>query len=179
MSAQFRPVDAAIRNADPDHHGAALQALAALDTPSEPGFDALAHVAAHACAASIAIVSLVNGERVWYRAAHGIDSGTLTARQSLLCVEASRSRQVIEIADAQLDPRFADGPLLGSAPRMRYGAGAPIRYQDSTIGTICVFDPVPHRGSIPSLRALEGLATIATALLRARIEAFLFFSATR
>lgn len=179
MSAQFRPAEAATRGADPDHHAAALKALAALDTPSAPGFDALAHVAAHACAASIAIVSLIDGERVWYQSVHGIDAGTLDARRSPLCAEAARSRLVIEIADAQLDPRFANGLLLGSALRMRYGAGAPIRYQDCTIGTICVFDPLPHRGSAASLRALEGLAMIATALLRARIEAFVFFSATR
>lgn len=179
MSAHLRPAEAAIRSADPDRHAAALQTLAALDTPSAPGFDALAHVAAHTCAASIAIVSLIDGERVWHQSAHGIDADTLGARQSPLCVEVARSRLVIEVADAQLDPRFADRPLLGSAPRMRYGAGAPIRYQDSTIGTICVFDAVPHRGSAASLRALEGLATIATALLRARIEAFLFYSATR
>lgn len=179
MSAQLRSAEAAVRSTDADHHVAALRALAALETPSAPGFDALAHVAAHACAASIAIVSLIDGERVWYQSVHGIDASALDPRQSLLCGETARSRLVIEIADAQLDPRFADHPLLGNAPRMRYGAGAPIRYQDRTIGTICVFDPVPHRGSPASLRALEGLATIATALLRARIEAFVFFSATR
>ena len=179
MSALFLPAGAAIRIADPDHLAATLQALAALDTPSTPGFDALAHVAAHACAASAAIVSLIDGERVWYQSVHGIDAGTLDARRSPLCAEAGRSRLAIEIADAQLDARFGDRPLLGSALRMRYGAGAPIRYQDCTIGTICVFDPLPHRGSAASLRALEGLAMIATALLRARIEAFVFFSSTR
>ncbi|MDP1900819.1 MAG: GAF domain-containing protein [Rubrivivax sp.] len=179
MSAQFRPAEEAIRSADPDHHAAALQALAALDTPSASGFDALAHVAAHACAASIAIVSLIDGERVWFQSVHGIDAGAPGPHRSLLCGETARSRVVIEVTDAQRDPRFADGPLLGSALRMRYGAGAPIRYQDQAVGTICVFDPVPHRGSAASLRALESLAMIATALLRARIEAFLFFSTTR
>lgn len=179
MSAHFRPTEAAVRSPDPDCHADALRALAALDTPSPPGFEALAHVAAHACATSVAIVSLLDGERVWFQAGHGIDAGTRGAQRSLLCVEAARSRGVIEVADAQREPRFADRPLLGSAQPMRYGAGAPIRYQDSTIGTICVFDPEPHRGSAASLRALEGLAMVATALLRARIEAFLFFSATR
>lgn len=179
MSAQLRSAEAAVRSTDPDHHAAALRALAALDTPSVPGFDALAQVAAHACAASLAIVSLIDGERVWFQSAHGIDADALDAHRSPLCLEAARSRLAIEIADAQLDPRFAERPLLGRALRMRYGAGAPIRYQDCTIGTICVFDALPHRGSPASLRALEGLATTATALLRARIEAFLFFSATR
>ena len=179
MSAHFRPTEAAVRSADLDRHADALQALAALDTPSVPGFEALADVAAHACAASAANVSLLDGERVWFQSVHGIDAGTLGAQRSLLCVEAARSRRVVEITDAQLDPRFADSPLLGSAQPMRYGASAPIRYQDSTIGTICVFDPEPHRGSAASLRALEGLAMVAPALLRARIEAFLFFSATR
>ena len=179
MSAQFRTAEAAIRSADPGHHAAALQALAALDAPSAPDFDALAHVAAHACAASVAIVSLIDRERVWYQSVHGIVAGTLDAHRSPLCVETGRSRLVIEVADAQVDPRFANDSLLGSAPRMRYGAGAPIRYQDRMIGTVCVFDPVPRRGSATSLQALEGLATIATALLRARIEAFVLYSATR
>ena len=179
MSVQFRAAEAAIRSADPGHHAAALQALAAFDAPSAPDFDALAQVAAHACAASIAIVSLIDGERVWYQSAHGIEVGTLEACRSPLCAETARSRLLIEVADAQFDPRFANDSLLGSAPRMRYGACAPIRYQDRTIGTVCVFDPVPHRGSAASLQALQGLATIATALLRARIEAFALFSATR
>ena len=86
---------------------------------------------------------------------------------------------MIEITDAQLEPRFADGPLFSGAQPMRYSAGAPICDQDSTIGTVCVFGPESHRGSAASLRALKGLATVATALLRARIEAFLFFPTMR
>ena len=179
MSANLRPADAAAASDEPRERSAAQRALAVLDTPSALGFDALARLAAHACMAQVAVIELLDGERAWFKAVHGIEASALHERRSSFCCATALSEQVLEVADTQLDPRFAGSPVLDGALRMRYGAGAAIRFEGAAIGTLCVFNPVPHRGSPASLRALEDLAAVATAMLRARIEAYQLYCESR
>jgi GAF domain-containing protein len=179
MSANLRTADAAVDSDEPRLRSAALRALAVLDTPSALGFDALARLAAHACAVQVAVIELLDGERAWFKAVHGIDAAALREGRSSFFRATALSEPVLEVTDTQLDPRFADSPVLDGALHMRYGAGAAIRFEGAAIGTLCVFNPVPHRGSPASLRALEDLAAVATAMLRARIEAFQLYSETR
>lgn len=157
---------------------AALQAMSVLDTPPEQGFDAIARLAADTCGTAIACVSLIDGERVWFKALHGLEAESVDSRRSL-CAEVANAKQSLEVCNAQLDPRFVDNPLVTGPPGMRYYAGAPILYQDLAIGTVCVLDPLPRETPARSLRALEDLALIATVMLRARIEAFKMLSSAR
>lgn len=152
--------------------------MAVLDTPPEESFDALARLAAYVCGAPIGLVSLIDQDRVWFKAAHGlaIKDG---AHKHSFCCETANSKRVLEVVNAQLDLRFTENQVVTGDPGVFYFAGAPIMYEGVGIGTVCVLDYVPRELPAQSLQALTELATIATALLRARIEAFSFFSKTR
>lgn len=157
---------------------AALQAMAVLDTPPEQGFDALARLAAQICGTAIACVSLVDGERIWFKSVHGLDAKTIDSRRSL-CAEVANAKELLEVADARDDPRFAANPLVTGALGIRYYAGVPIVYKDQAVGTVCVLDPRPRQASTQSLQALQDLALLAAVMLRARIDAFAMFSNLR
>lgn len=156
----------------------AIQSMAVLDTPPEEGFDALARLAANVCAAPIALVSLIDADRVWFKAAHGLDIKAGDHKQSFCC-ETANSKRVLEVVNATLDPRFSENPMVTGDIGVFYYAGAPIMYEGVGIGTVCVLDRAPRELPAQSLQALTEMATIATAMLRARIEAFKFFSSTR
>lgn len=156
----------------------AIQSMAVLDTPPEEGFDALARLAANVCGAPIALVSLIDQDRVWFKAAHGLDIKEGLHRQSF-CSETANSKCVLQVINAQLDPRFSENPVVTGNPGLFYYAGAPIMYEGVGIGTVCVLDYAPRELPAQSLQALSEMANIATAMLRARIEAFSFFSETR
>ena len=156
----------------------AIQSMAVLDTPPEDGFDALARLAANVCKAPIALVSLIDQNRVWFKAVHGweIKEG---AHKHSFCCETANSKRVLEVCNAALDPRFSENLVVTGDPGVFYYAGAPIMYESVGIGTVCVLDYAPRELSAQALQALTEMATIATAMLRARIEAFSFFSKTR
>ena len=157
---------------------AALQSMAALDTPPDEGFDALTRLAASVCQTPIAIVSLIDGERVWFKSVQGLSVTAIENRHSFCC-EAANSKCLLEVSDARLDPRFANNAMVTGELGILYYAGAPIMYEGVGIGTVCVLDRAPRELAHQSLLALQELAKIATALLRARIEAFSFYSSTR
>ena len=156
----------------------AIQSMAVLDTPPEEGFDALARLAAHVSGAPIALVSLIDEDRVWFKAAHGLDIHEGMRKQSF-CVEAANSKRVLEVVNATLDPRFSENLVVTGDPGVVYYAGAPILYEGVGIGTVCVLDYVSRKLPPEKLQALAEMATIAITMLRARIEAFSFFSKTR
>ena len=155
-----------------------IQSMAVLDTPPEDGFDALARLAANVCSAPIALVSLIDEERVWFKAAHGFGFQSSGHRQSFCC-EAADSKRLLEVVEATQDARFTENPVVTGKPGIYYYAGAPIMHDGVGIGTVCVMDYAPRELPAQSLQALTEMATIATAMLRARIEAFSFFSTTR
>lgn len=157
---------------------AALKAMAVLDTPPEQGFDALSRLAAEIFATTIACVSLIDGERIWFKSVHGLDVRTIDSRHSL-CAEVANTKRLMEVGDARGDPRFAGNVLVTGALGIRYYAGAPILHRDLAVGTVCVLDPQPRAAPARSLRTLEDLALLAAVMLRARIEAFAMFSNMR
>lgn len=157
---------------------AALQAMAVLDTPPEEGFDALARLAAMVCATPVAVVSLIDGERLWFKSVHGLGARTMDSSNSFCC-EAANSKRLLEVPDPSVDPRFLDHPLVVGQLGIRYHAGAPIMHNGVGIGTVCVLDYVPRRMDKRALESLSEMAGIASALLQARIEAFTMFSNTR
>jgi GAF domain-containing protein len=154
---------------------AALQAMAVLDTPPEEGFDALARLAAKVCAAPVAVVSLIDGNRLWFKAVHGLGLRTMDSSNSFCC-EAANSKRLLEVPDPMVDPRFSEHPLAIGQFGVRYHAGAPIMHNGVGIGTVCVLDYVPRRMERRALESLSEMATIASSMLTARIEAFKMFS---
>ena len=85
---------------------AALQAMAVLDTPPEEGFDALARLAAMVCGTPVAVVSLMDGDRLWFKSVHGIGNRTMASSNSF-CSEAANSKRLLEV------------PIRGSTPVSR------------------------------------------------------------
>ena len=156
----------------------AIQSMAVLDTPPEAGFDALTRLASIVCQTPVAVVSLLDGERVWFKSVQGLDVTSIDTKRSFAC-EVANSKLLLEVADARLDLRFADHPLVAAESGMVYYAGAPILHDGVGIGSVCVLDYKVRKLTPESLKALEEMSIIALSMLRSRIEAFNFFSETR
>ena len=155
-----------------DQHSARvarLQALAILDTPTEPTYDALTRVAGFMCATPFAIVSLIDGDRLWFKAAFGLDAKVATANSSFCC-KAAEQRALLEVCDAQVDPNFAAIDLVTGPLGIRFYAGVPLVVNDIAVGTLCVLDDKPNRLSEQQKEALQDLAFLTTSLLTARIQ---------
>jgi diguanylate cyclase len=124
----------------------ALQQLAVLDTPAEVAFDALARAAAALCGVPIAMVSLVDADRQWFKARVGLDSLRETPREQAFCAHTILQSEVFEVTDAQADPRFAGNPLVTGQQGIRFYAGAPVTLPGgAAVGTVCVIDRVPRQ----------------------------------
>lgn len=157
---------------------AALQSMAVLDTPPEEAFDAVTKLAAAFAKTPIAIVSLVDGERLWFKSKVGVAASEIPSENSF-CSEAATSRQLLHVTDARNDLRFNGNALVRGALQIQFYAGAPIVVNGVGIGTVCVLDYEPRSLDDIALNALADLGTIATSLLRARIEAFALFESSR
>ncbi|WP_081290777.1 diguanylate cyclase domain-containing protein [Mycobacterium asiaticum] len=157
------PLDAVISCAPARQSGEvdrlrALASFAVLDTPAEKVFDDLAALAAHVCATPIALISLVDAERHWFKARHGLDL-TEVARRHFFCTHALYSTDTMTVADARVDPRFAAIPLVVDRPQLRFYAGAPLRTADGhVLGTLCVLDTKTRVLDEPARRFLTVLA---------------------
>jgi PAS domain S-box-containing protein len=118
----------------------ALRAYDILDTAPEAAFDDIAKLAAHVCQAPIALVSLVEDTRQWFKAEVGLGVRETPIEQSI-CAHAIRQNNVFVMSDATQDPRFAANPLVTGEPHIRFYAGAPLEAPDGLpLGTLCVID---------------------------------------
>ena len=149
----------------------ALCSMAVLDTAPEEAFDALTRLAANVCSTPIAIVSLIDGERLWFKSTFGLDATTIDSARSF-CVEAANSRRLLDVPNARRDLRFHANPLVSSELGIRHYAGAPILHDGVGIGTVCVLDIAPRAQTAAALNALTEMATIAGVLLGSRIDGF-------
>lgn len=146
---------------------AALRDLDLLDTDPEAGFDDLVAVARALAGTPVALVSLIDAERQWFKARTGLDLAE-TPRSMAFCDHAIRGSEVLVALDAARDPRFADNPLVTGEPFIRFYAGAPIRTPEGhAIGTVCVIDVTP-RERFDHAPALAALARQAEALIELR-----------
>jgi len=145
----------------PDNETQRLQALrerAILDTPAEERFDRLTRLARNMLGTQIALVSLVDAERQWFKSRQGLDACE-TGRDISFCGHAILGTDIFHVADARLDPRFADNPLVTGPPHIRFYAGAPLRTDDGyLIGTLCIIDDKPRQLTASELQALRDLA---------------------
>jgi diguanylate cyclase (GGDEF)-like protein len=152
---------------------AALHNLAILDTMPEQGFDDITLLAAHICEVPIALVSLVDSARQWFKSRHGLDA-VETPRDIAFCAHAIlQPNQIFVVPDATQDPRFADNPLVTGDPSIRFYAGAPLVMPDGhALGTLCVIDRQWREISTAQKTALAALGrqVVAQLLLREALK---------
>ncbi len=150
---------------------AVLRACEVLDTPAEPQFDALVKLAAVLTGKGIALVSLVDEARQWFKARHGLDAEQ-TSRAVSFCGHAVVSSDpVFVVEDATRDPRFSDNPLVTGAPHVTFYAGVKLRVgpEQLPVGTLCVIDPRPGALDGAQRETLLALAQQVEALLELRL----------
>ena len=137
-----------------------LRALGLLDTPADDRFDRITRLAARIFDVPIALVSLVDSDRQWFKSNHGLDIDE-TPRELSFCGHAILEPEVLHVADASMDERFHDNPLVTSGPNIRFYAGCPIAAPDGQpVGTVCVIDDRPRDMDPRDLEALHDLAAI-------------------
>jgi GAF domain-containing protein len=122
----------------------ALQALLVLDTPPEERFDRIVRFAAQELDAPIALVSLIDEHRQWFKSRFGLDA-VETARDISFCGHAIVQPELFIVGDAAQDERFADNPLVTGPPYIRFYAGVPVcAPSGERVGTLCVIDTRPR-----------------------------------
>lgn len=137
-----------------------LRSLNLLDTNRDERFDRLTRLAIHVFDVPIALVSLVDENRQWFKSCIGIDVSE-TSRDVSFCGHAILGNEAFVIRDTHQDSRFADNPLVIGEPYIRFYAGYPIKYADGTkLGTLCIVDHKPRDFSVREQLVLRDLAKI-------------------
>jgi diguanylate cyclase (GGDEF)-like protein/PAS domain S-box-containing protein len=147
----------------------ALRALDVLDSPPEAEFDALVRAASLVCGTPIALISLIDRDRQWFKANLGLPGVSQTPRDVAFCAHAVRGTGLFEVADATADSRFANNPLVTGEPGIRAYAGVPLRLDSGEqVGTLCVIHRQAHVLDATQRAVLEHLAAAATKALQGR-----------
>lgn len=154
MQAPLNPFDESARVT-------ALRGLNILDTPSEERFDRLTRLARKLFGVPIALVSLIDANRQWFKSCDGLRVSE-TPRDISFCGHAILGDDVFVIPDASSDARFSDNPLVTGAPDIRFYAGCPLKMTDgSKLGTLCIIDTKPRTFTEVDKSMLRDLARMA------------------
>jgi PAS domain S-box-containing protein len=136
----------------------ALERYAILDTTPEEAFDEIVGLASDFCDTPIALISLVDDTRQWFKARRGLDAPE-TSKDISFCAHAIAACGLFVVPDARNDPRFADNPLVTGPPNIRFYAGAQLTTPDGhNLGALCVIDRQPRQLSTVQQTALSSLA---------------------
>lgn len=151
----------------------AARMLRAFDAPNHDGYSRLAEVAQSLFDVPIALVTVLDEDRLWFRGQCGIE-GDGVPRAHAFCRHAIVRTDVMIIEDASVDPRFANSPIVTGPPDARFYAGAPLITRDGArLGTFCIIDRTPRRFDQAQCKLLENLAYAATRMMEQRF-AFTF-----
>lgn len=157
----------------PEHEEQRVEALKRyeiLDTDPEAPFDDLVQLAAQICQVPIALISLIDPLRQWFKAKTGVGV-CQTSRDIAFCAHTILQRDIFEIPDALADDRFSTNPLVTEAPHIRFYAGMPLVDRDGyALGTLCLIDRVPRRLSPQHKQALTVLARQVVAQFELRLH---------
>lgn len=151
---------------------AELKRLAILDSSEEQAFDDITRMAADLCGTPIALITLVDDKRQWFKSRVGLQA-TETPREMAFCAHAIQTPDVpFVVRDASQDARFVANPLVTGDPNIRFYAGAPLRSSNGqALGTVCVIDRTPRDVTPEQLEQLQFMAQQVIALLEARAAA--------
>lgn len=149
---------------------AALRRYRILDTEPERAFDDLTMLASYICGTPMALITLIDEDRQWFKSEVGIGVRE-TERSVAFCTHAIQHPGIMEVPDAREDPRFRDNPLVTGTPHIRFYAGAPLVTPDGhALGTLCVVDTEPRRLTAEQNRMLDALRRQAQAQLDLRLN---------
>ena len=152
--------------ANEDERLKALRDLLILDTPPEERFDRIVQFARDEFDVPIALLSLVDGDRQWFKARVGLDAEE-TARDISFCGHAIQQSDVFLVPDASQDPRFADNPMVTGGPAIRFYAGAPLELSPGVrVGTLCLIAPQARELDDTDIAILNVLRDLLVAELR-------------
>ncbi|NJL45211.1 MAG: GAF domain-containing protein [Leptolyngbyaceae cyanobacterium SM2_3_12] len=141
-----------------------------LDTAPETAYDAIVFLATHICNAPIAVISLLDTHRQWFKAKIGLDVCE-TSRDVSFCAHAILQPEILVVPDALEDPRFCDNPLVTGEPRIRFYAGSPLITPDGyTLGTLCIIDHHPRVLTEAQIEALKALSRQVVAQLELKLS---------
>ena len=147
---------------------AALKEYHILDTETEQSYDDITALAAHICEVPIAMISLVDEARQWFKSKVGMDQQQ-TPREVAFCAHAILQDKPFIVRDATKDRRFAGSALVTGEPHIRFYAGIPlINPEGLALGTLCVIDHQPRQLSAEQLKTLQALSRQVMALLELR-----------
>lgn len=138
-----------------------------LDTEPEAAFDDLTFLASYVCQTPVALISLVDADRQWFKSKVGV-SVLETSRDIAFCASAILQPDLFIVRDASQDERYADNPLVVAEPKIRFYAGAPLMTHGQALGTLCVVDREPRELRPEQLDALRALSRQVVAQLDLR-----------
>ena len=155
-----------------DERLAAVRRYGVLDTPPDGAFDRITRLASLILEMPIAIVSLVDHDRIWFKSSQGLDGVEQIGRDPGLCASAILTDEPWVIEDARADPRALANPLVAGEFGLRFYAGSALRTHDGhNLGTLCVIDKEPRQLTDEQIGMLGDLAALVVDELELKLAA--------